>query len=141
VPARLACIRHEYKTAVELFDQSLAQADLGAISVNLWDVVYYAVALARNGDARARTLAVAAEQRVKTESGRVATLAWWCMAETYALLKDAESAVRCLRASLAHEPKLVRRWLADPGSAEVFEGIRRDPVFAALEGEMLAVPR
>jgi|SRR5579864_1588200 len=140
IQARRACIRDDYQAAVELFGRVFSRIDLAGNSVGSLNVASYALALARVGDVRARKVAVAAEERFKVEVGRKAALGLWNIAEAYALLKDAQSAVRCLRASLIQEPSLVRTWLTAPKEMEVFLPIRSEPTFAMFEGQVLAVP-
>jgi predicted acylesterase/phospholipase RssA len=127
-------VMHQYGEAVEHFGKIFARIDMHDKSVDVRAVVFYAYALARTGDNRARDVTgIAAERLTTISSESVArkpdaiALDWWHIAKAYAVLEDAESAVRCLRESFAQGPKDLdlRRWLISERTSkeDAFVGI------------------
>jgi predicted acylesterase/phospholipase RssA len=140
--AEIKVIKREYAAAREIFDRIFSRIEMSDKFIDPLALANYGYALARTGDTRASTVVHQVEEKIRTQAPsplpKRTALAWFTTAGIYALLGDAESAVRALRES-ARSSKDTRSWLGSERDSEMdrFSRIRNDPAFVAIEREIL----
>jgi tetratricopeptide (TPR) repeat protein len=139
-----AYVMKHYSTAMELFDKEFSEVSLLDHSVSLPYAAGYAVVLARLGDPRAPDVAAAAERKAATLPDSVPSkersLGWLELSEAYALLGNAEAAIRCLSALSQIDPEVTARWATEKKGRDddPFATIRENPSFISLLTKLLS---